>query len=116
MTRTRECGEGSDLRTGILIVITRLAVGGAPRHVLTLIRGLDRSRFRATLVAGPPGPEEGSLVEAAQDLGVPFYLLPELRREIHPVHDFTAIWKLFKVSSKTLKLAEALNRSGHSET
>lgn len=81
----------------ILFVITRLAVGGAPQNVLATLRGLDRSRYRITVVTGPPRPEEGSLVEAAKAQGVTLHVLPYLVREIHPLYDAMAFAGLYRM-------------------
>ncbi len=83
-------------RIGILFVITRLAVGGAPRNVLATIQGLDRSRYRIALVAGRPEPNEGSLAEAAHALDIDFHILPSLQREVHVFQDLKALWQLYR--------------------
>jgi len=85
--------------TDILVVITRLAVGGAPQNVLAAVRGLDRSRYRVTLVTGTPEPDEGSLLGEARSAGVRLCRIPELVREVSPRRDaraFAALYRLIR--------------------
>ena len=89
--------EKATRRINLLFVITRLAVGGAPQNLLTTIRGLDRSRYRVSLVTGVPGAEEGSLIDAARELDVDLHVLPSLQREIHPLRDLVAFWRLYRL-------------------
>ena len=81
----------------VLFVITRMAVGGVPQHVLTVIQKMDRSRYHITLATGLPGPEEGSLMAEACALGVEMYVLPDLKREVHLVHDVRAFYELYRI-------------------
>ncbi len=80
----------------ILFVITRLAVGGAPRNVLATIQGLEQSRYRIALVTGRPEPNEGSLIEVAKALDVDLHVLPSLQREVHLLQDLKAFWQLYR--------------------
>jgi glycosyltransferase involved in cell wall biosynthesis len=81
----------------ILYVITRLAVGGAPRTMLTAIRGLKDAGYEITLASGYPGEGEGSLVEEARALDVALIFIPTLQRELHPVRDLHAFWRLWRL-------------------
>lgn len=81
----------------ILYVITRLAMGGAPQTVLTAIRGLKDLGYDITLVSGYPGVGEGSLVDEAHKLGVEIIFIPSLQREVHPIRDLCAGWRLWRV-------------------
>ncbi len=56
--------------TRIMFVVPP-AEGGIAEHVLSLLRGLDRERFRLSLVCS----RGGRLYEDAQDLGLPVYPL-----------------------------------------
>ena len=81
----------------ILYVITRLAVGGAPNAVLMAIGGLKEAGYEITLASGYPGMGEGSLVEEAKQLGVDLVFIPSLQREVHPVRDMRALWRLWRL-------------------
>jgi len=85
---------------GVMVVITRLAIGGAPQNVLTSIAGLDPARYRIVLVSGVPGAEEGSLIEEARRLNVSFHLVPSLVRAPHPVKDLKTLWSLWRLIKK----------------
>ena len=72
-------------------VITRLELGGAQEVAMQVVAGLDRSRFRPVLIAGPGG----LLTEEARALdGVEVRILPSLAREIHLLKDLRALWEL----------------------
>ena len=82
-------------RIAVLYVITRLAVGGAPRILLSTVCALDRSKYKVVLVTGNPERGEGSFIDTADSLGIEIVLLPDLRREVHPIRDLKVFWQLF---------------------
>ncbi|MBT3606604.1 MAG: glycosyltransferase family 4 protein [Candidatus Latescibacteria bacterium] len=84
----------------ILYVITRLAVGGAPRTMLTAIQGLKKVGYEITLVSGYPGLGEGSLVDEARLLDVELIFIPTLQRELHPWRDLISFWRLWRLMRK----------------
>lgn len=72
----------------ILHLITRLILGGAQENTLLSCEdSLHAHGDEVLLVAGPALGPEGSLIERAESRGVPLAILPELRREIHPLRD-----------------------------
>ena len=72
-------------------VITKLELGGAQEVAMQVVAGLDRSRFKPVLVAGPGG----LLTEEACALkDVDVHILPSLRRDIHLLNDVRALWEL----------------------
>ncbi|HVG01802.1 MAG TPA: glycosyltransferase family 4 protein [Nitrospira sp.] len=72
-------------------VITKLELGGAQEVAMQVVAGLDRSRFKPILIAGPGG----LLTEEACALkGVDVHIVPSLLRDIHPLNDLRALWKL----------------------
>ncbi len=76
----------------ILYVITRAVPGGAQVHVLELLRRF-RGRFEPILATGG----EGFLTEAARDLGISVFVLPNLVRPINPIKDVQAVRELVKL-------------------
>ncbi|NQT00281.1 MAG: hypothetical protein HQ595_04270, partial [Candidatus Omnitrophica bacterium] len=65
----------------ILHIITQLELGGAQKHVLEIVRSLDKVRFTVFLVSS----NQGFLVKDAQDIpGVRTILLPSLTHPINP--------------------------------
>ena len=72
-------------------VITKLELGGAQEVAMQVVAGLDRSRFKPVLIAGPGG----LLTEEARALeGVDIHIVPSLLREIHPLKDLLALREL----------------------
>lgn len=68
-------------------VITRMIVGGAQENTLLTCEGLHRRGFRVTLVTGPTGGPEGSLLQRAGEGGYRHLVLPELIRAVNPWYD-----------------------------
>jgi glycosyltransferase involved in cell wall biosynthesis len=83
--------------TRVLHVITRLIVGGAQENTMFSAALLDKQRYRVEVVCGPQTGSEGSLIEETRQRGVPLTILPELVRQLNPVYDLIALWKLFKL-------------------
>jgi glycosyltransferase involved in cell wall biosynthesis len=91
----------SEPRTGrpirILRVIARLNVGGPALHVTYLARGLAERGYETTLVAGDVARGEESMAFVADRAGVQVVRLPGLSRELSPVRDALAAWRLAKI-------------------
>jgi glycosyltransferase involved in cell wall biosynthesis len=68
-------------------VIARLNIGGPAYHVSLLGGLLDPDRYETLLVAGRPGPGEGSFEGLARRYGARLELLPSLSPEIDPLAD-----------------------------
>lgn len=76
-------------------IITRLILGGAQENTLLSCRGLMQTgRYEVTLVTGPAIGPEGELLEQAKEWGVPLEIIPEMRREVHPLRDWTSLKKI----------------------
>lgn len=79
-------------KINILYVITKLELGGAQKQLLSLIRGLNKEKFRPYLLTG----QDGLLVDEAA-------MIPDLRlirckfleRPIHPAKDILALFFLY---------------------
>ena len=74
----------------IVHTIARLNVGGAALSVLELAAGQQRLGHDVLVVAGTIPPGEASMEHLAEQLGVPYRHVPELRREISPRDDASA--------------------------
>jgi glycosyltransferase involved in cell wall biosynthesis len=81
-------------RVKILRVIARLNVGGPALHVAYLTEGLAERGYDTTLVAGSLGFGEESMAHVAQARGARIVTLPELHREISPLSDLRAVFRL----------------------
>lgn len=78
----------------VLRVIARLNKGGPALHVAYLSAGLEPRGYETTLVAGTLGRGEGSMAYVAEQRGVEVIALPDLHREISPLHDLRAAHRL----------------------
>jgi glycosyltransferase involved in cell wall biosynthesis len=78
-------------RIRVLRVIARLNIGGPAYHVSLLSGRLDPERYETLLVAGRPGPGEGSFEALAARYGAHLRLLPSLGPEIDPRADVRAL-------------------------
>ena len=79
----------------VLQIITRLIVGGAQETVMITADRLDKQRFQVDVISGPQTGCEGSLIEEIQAHSISLTIFPDLLREISPIHDLLAIWKLY---------------------
>jgi glycosyltransferase involved in cell wall biosynthesis len=79
-------------------VITRLILGGAQENTLLTVEDQHRDwHDPVTLIAGPGLGPEGSLVQRAEDGGLDLRIIPEFRREIHPLRDWTSYRRLIQL-------------------
>ena len=78
----------------VLQAITRLIVGGAQETVMYIAALLDKERFRVDVLSGPQTGSEGSLIEELRTRGIPLTILPDMVRQISPVHDSLALLKM----------------------
>jgi len=79
----------------VVHIITRLILGGAQENTLLSVEGLQRRPgYEAALVSGPALGPEGDLVRRARRHGVDLEIVPEMRREIHPLRDAASFARL----------------------
>jgi glycosyltransferase involved in cell wall biosynthesis len=90
-------GETNGRPIRVLRVIARLNVGGPALHVTYLARGLADRGYETTLVAGDVGRGEESMAFVAEEAGVEVVPLRGLSRELSPVHDAVAAWRLARI-------------------
>jgi glycosyltransferase involved in cell wall biosynthesis len=75
-------------------VIARLNMGGPALHVAYLTQGLTERGYDTRLVAGQLARGEDSMAFVADALGVDVTQIPQLRREVSPLHDPFAVRRL----------------------
>ena len=78
-------------------MIARLNIGGPAYHVSLLSGRLDPERYETLLVAGRPGPGEGSFEQLARRYGARLELLPSLSPEIDPAADARSLRALARI-------------------
>jgi glycosyltransferase involved in cell wall biosynthesis len=81
----------------VLRVIARLNMGGPALHVTYLARGLAERGYETTLVAGDVARGEESMAFVADRAGVEVVRLPGLSRELSPVRDAVAAWRVARI-------------------
>jgi glycosyltransferase involved in cell wall biosynthesis len=86
--------DGAQEPVRVLRVIARLNMGGPALHVAYLSAGLVERGYDTTLVAGTLARGEESMAHVAEERGVAVVVLPELSREIAPLHDLRAARRL----------------------
>jgi glycosyltransferase involved in cell wall biosynthesis len=75
----------------VLHVITRMIIGGAQENTLLTAARLDPGCYDVELLCGPQTGSEGSLIEEARAQGVAVKILPDLLRQVSPLHDIKAL-------------------------
>ncbi len=88
---------GSEPRVKILRVIARLNMGGPALHVAYLTAGLRERGYDTTLVAGSLARGEDSMAFVADKRGVEVIQIDELGREISPLRDLRATFRLARL-------------------
>jgi len=83
-------------RIRVLHPITRLIIGGAQENTMLTAQLLDNAEWDVTIISGPQTGVEGSLIETVQEQGIPLTLEPTLVRELNPVKDLLAVFRLMR--------------------
>jgi glycosyltransferase involved in cell wall biosynthesis len=81
----------------IIRVISRLNVGGPVIHVTLLTKHFNDSNWQSMLVAGVHGEHEGDMSYLTRQYGVEPLLLQSMGREISPLDDIKAGFKLIRL-------------------
>ncbi len=84
-------------KTNILYVITQLELGGAQKQLLSLVRGIDRSRYNLFLFTAREGP---LMDEALSISALTLYRSKFLERPIHPLKDLLAMIEMVRFIKK----------------
>ena len=80
-------------RIKVAHIITMLELGGAQDNTLYTVDNLDMNRFEPILICGPGG----ILDEKAKKLSVKLYFVKHLVRQINPLYDLCAFFKLIYI-------------------
>ena len=81
----------------VLRLVARLNMGGPALHVAYLTKGLAERGYRTTLAAGSLARGESSMSFIAEELGVGVYPIPQLHREISPLHDTQSVLRIVRL-------------------
>ena len=75
-------------------VITRMIVGGAQENTLLTIKGHVEKGHECVLITGPSPGREGELLKNVELPPFEIVTFADLVRELDPLHDFLAFWKM----------------------
>lgn len=81
----------------VLHPITRMIVGGAQENTMLTAQLLDPERWDVDVVCGPQTGTEGSLIETTRERGISLLIEPTLVREINPIKDAQAFFRLLSL-------------------
>ncbi len=81
----------------VLHPITRLIVGGAQENTMLTAQLLDPARWQVDVLSGPQTGREGSLIETVRERGIPLIIEPSLVREVNPLQDLRALFRLARL-------------------
>lgn len=84
-------------RIRVLHPITRLIVGGAQENTLLTAQLLNPDDWAVDVVTGPQTGSEGSLIETARARKIPLIIEPSLVREVNPLQDLRALFRLTRL-------------------
>lgn len=81
----------------ILHIITNLPFGGAQDNTLLTVEKLNREKYDVSLMCSPDG---DWLPRAQQIPNLNLVFVDELKREISPINDFIAFWKILRLLNR----------------
>lgn len=81
----------------ILRIIARLNVGGPAIHAMLLTEALNDGQFKSILVTGEVDNSEKDMGYLARERGINPVVIPELGRNINPIKDLIALWKIYRL-------------------
>lgn len=98
--RTRGTVRTGPERIKVLLIISRLNIGGPASHVHLLATGLDPRRFATRVVTGRISSGEGSMDYLFRPGDSELVTISELQREIRPVLDLRAFFQILRLISR----------------
>lgn len=81
----------------VIHIITRLDKGGSAENTFLTLKGLDKSRYEVSLIAGPVDDPSQDRKDQIEESGVRYIQVPQLRRSIHLFYDFKALLRIFRL-------------------
>ena len=81
----------------VMNILARLNIGGPAIHVSLLTAKMCPPEYESVLVTGTIASEEGDMAYYAEERGVQPIYIPELSRNLHPIRDLVALWKLYRL-------------------
>ncbi|KAA3598719.1 MAG: glycosyltransferase family 1 protein [Calditrichaeota bacterium] len=81
-------------------IITRLDEGGSAGVTLDLVEGLKKQGLDVELIYGLTSSFHSSFKDFEQKTGIKTHCIPEMIREVNPLKDLVATFKLYKILKK----------------
>lgn len=78
-------------------IITKMVYGGASLETLYLAENLDHKCFNVSIICGSQSKDEGSLLSRIDNRNINVVIIPEIVREINPIQDIIALFKLISI-------------------
>lgn len=83
----------SHRKVNIVYILTKLELGGAQKHTLDLIKGLDKNTFRVYLITS-----NGLLTPEAEEIPhLNIILIDSLKSEINLIDDLKSFFKIYRI-------------------
>lgn len=82
-------------RVRVLHPITRLIIGG-PKDPMLTAQLLDKTQWDVVIIRGPQTGVRSSFMELMQEQGIRLTLEPTLVRELNPIKDLLAVFRLMR--------------------
>ena len=79
----------------LCIIVTKLELGGAQKVALALCEKIDLNRFDPFLICGC-----GGILDKEISGKIRVYFIDDLIREINPLKDIKAVFKIYKILKK----------------
>jgi glycosyltransferase involved in cell wall biosynthesis len=87
-------------KTKVLHIITRLDKGGSAENTFLTVKGLDKEKYDVTLMSGPVEDASQERRTQVEESGIRYIPLPGLVRNIHPVSDLIALFRIRRFLAK----------------
>jgi glycosyltransferase involved in cell wall biosynthesis len=81
----------------VLHIITLFSVGGATETVVSIAKGLKDNGYDVTIVSGSHIASEGNMLPIAKEFGLKVIIIPDLKRNIHPIYDLKSLFHLKRI-------------------
>ncbi|MBN1216382.1 MAG: glycosyltransferase family 4 protein [Candidatus Lokiarchaeota archaeon] len=90
----------TDKKIKVLQIITVFSIGGATENVVAMADGLNNIGYKVDILTGLNIKSEGSMYETAQKLNISVYTFKCIKRNINPLFDIIATYKIYRFIKK----------------
>ncbi|MDI6802583.1 MAG: glycosyltransferase family 4 protein [Bacteroidota bacterium] len=89
--------ESQKRKIKVLHIITLFSVGGATETVVSIAKGLKDKGYDVTIISGSHISSEGNMLPIAKEFGLNVTIIPDLKRNIHPIYDLKSLFHIKKI-------------------